>query len=323
MSASEPEVMSPETSIEPRGKRRRGLSKQEPAPLAQPEPNPLIADAMRVEGLTLAERLQLIDKVEAIYRERQEAAAERAFYAALSAFQRECPVIKKKKAVYNKDRTTIRYYYAPLGDIVKQVGPLLAKHGLSYDFSDAEVVPFEDKAGGPFLKLTTNVHHSAGHSRGFPFLALIEDNDFMNPTQQAGSSNMYAKRYGFCNAFGILTAEDDLDGNAPGMVSPASARTVRQPVSQPQARPSVQKAAAKAEGERVQISPAAEGEVAIESSTLKVLTKKMGDSAEGGISIVDFQKRFPAFQGIEDPLSRVKRSDINAVMNFLMDPVSK
>lgn len=313
----EPEVVSSETAIEPRGRKRRGISRQEPAPLAQPEPNPLIADAMRVEGLTLAERLQLIDKVEAIYRERQEAAAERAFYAALSAFQRECPVIKKKKAVYNKDRTTIRYYYAPLGDIVKQVGPLLAKHGLSYDFSDAEVVPFEEKAGGPFLKLTTNVHHSAGHSRGFPFLALIEDNDFMNPTQQAGSSNMYAKRYGFCNAFGILTAEDDLDGNAPGMVSPASARTVRQPVSQPQQKPTAKRTAeakATAPGERPQILPAPDGE-AIEASTIKVLTAKM---ESGALSGADFKKRF-GFEGIE----HVNRKDINAVLSWIADPSTR
>lgn len=163
--------------------------------------------------------MEMIDKMEELYWKRENRAAEAAFYAALSAFQSECPVIDKTKPVYNKDGRTVRYYYAPLGDIVRQVGTLLAKHGLSYDFS-AKVMPFNELEGGPYMELTCHVHHSAGHSRSFPYLSLIEDNDYMNPTQHAGSANSYAKRYGFCNAFGILTADEDNDGNGAGKDKP-------------------------------------------------------------------------------------------------------
>lgn len=325
MSANEPEVMGPEPEFKVTDKRHHGaIVKRDTTAIERAEvadANTLITQAMQIEGLTLAERLTLIDKVESIAVARQLAAAERAFYDALSAFQRECPVIQKTKAVYNKDGRTIRYHYAPLGQIVKQVGPLLAKHGLSFDFSDARVIPFDEATGGPFLELVTNVHHAEGHSRGFPFKALIENTDYMNPTQQAGSSNTYAKRYGFTNAFGILTAEEDFDGNDPQtMVTPNEARAARQPVSQPKATPTAQRAAAVSNGEKKQIRPALGKEVTIEQTTINVIIKKMGDPTEGGISIDEFKTRFPAFAEYENPIVKIKPADMNVVIGWLENP---
>lgn len=314
------EVVESETPANGNGnggkKSRKGaLVKAEPRQMA--EPNPLIGEAMRVEGLTFAERLQLIDKVEEVYWKRQRAEAESAFYAALSAFQAECPVIKKTQIVYNKDGRTIRFRFAPIGQIVKQVGEFLTKHGLSYDFSDAKVIPFAEADGGPYLELTCNVHHSGGHSRAFPFRSLIENNDFMNATQHAGSANSYAKRYAFCNAFGIMTADEDTDGISPEEARASKAE--RAPVSQPQQKPTAQKkAAAKATpaGERPQIEPGAE-DVCIEAGTLKVITGKMEHLA---LSTGDFKKRFPAFKDDAEPLASIKRTDMNVVLGWLADP---
>lgn len=306
MSVKEAEVMPNETAIAPMGRKsKRAVVKREDPGAIATDPNVLISQAMMVEGLTIQERLMLIEKVESITVERQRAAAERAFYEALSAFQRECPVIKKTKPVFNKNGGTLRYKYAPLGQIVKQVGPLLAKHGLSYDFSNATVIPFTETSGGPFLELTTNIHHEGGHSRGFPFRAVIEDTDFMNATQQAGSSNMYAKRYGFVNAFGILTADEDIDGNDPDtMITPNKARAARQPVSQPKATPTAQRAASVGNGEKPQLVPAGEGE-RIDAGTITGYTKAMERAT---LTLSDFKARFPAMQGIEqikaDPLQQ-------------------
>lgn len=321
MSANEPEVMEPEPEFKVTDRRHSAIVKRDTTAIERAETtdsNALITQAMQIEGLTLAERLMLIDKVESIAVARQLAAAERAFYDALSAFQRECPVIKKTKPVYNKDGRTVRYWYAPLGQIVKQVGPLLAEHGLSYDFSDAKVIPFEESTGGPFLELVTNVHHAEGHSRGFPFKALIEDTDYMNPTQQAGSSNTYAKRYGFTNAFGILTADADFDGNDPQtMVTPNEARAARQPVSQPKATPTAQRAAAANPNLKRLVGPAQGDEPTIEESTIKVITKKM---ESGALGIADFKARFPGFRDVENPIPMIRRTDVNAIINWLANP---
>ena len=55
-----------------------------------------------------------------------------AFRSAMTAFQAECPIIVKSKAVKNKDGKSVRYKYAPLDVIVKAVQPLLKKYGFSY-----------------------------------------------------------------------------------------------------------------------------------------------------------------------------------------------
>ena len=41
----------------------------------------------------------------------------------------------------------------------------------------------------------------------------------MSAIQRRGSSNTYAKRYAFCNGFGIMTADEDTDGNGKGTAS--------------------------------------------------------------------------------------------------------
>lgn len=328
MSAQEPEILEAEP-VEPEMKvtdRRHGAiakrGRQEIAERAAPDTNTLISQAMTMEGLSIEERLMLIDKVESITVERQRVAAERAFYDALAEFQHKCPVIKKTQPVYNKNATTVRYYYAPLGQIIKQVGPILAECGLSFDFSEATVIPFEEGKGGPFFEVTTNVHHRDGHSRGFPFRSLIESNEYMTDTQHGAEANTYAKRYGFCNAFGVVSADEDFDGNPPERITPNQGRDQRrEPVSQPKPTPTAQRAAAASADAiqklKAQIHPAVGKEPTIEQSTISVITKNMEDPAEGGISMSDFKKRFPAFVEYENPIVKIKPADMHIVMAWL------
>lgn len=285
------------------------------------EPNPLILEAIRVSGLSFIERLQLIDKVEEVYWRRQQAQAEADFYAALSAFQAECPVVDKTKPVFNKDGRTVRYFYAPLGEIVKQVGPCLTKHGLSYDFS-ASFVQFNDEDGGPFLEMICHVHHSGGHSRDFPYKSVIENNEYMNPTQHAGSANSYAKRYAFCNALGILTADEDTDGadrtgqqngnnngNGNNKGEQIADKTARRQADLAQKLGAETRPAAPTQ--RIALTPAS-AENSIEESTIKLLTSKMKNAV---LSITDFQTRF----GLSK-VEQIDKKDLNDVLKWIMDP---
>ena len=173
----------------------------------------LIAQAIEhgisVEGL---ERLLAM-------RERLKAeAAREAFFVALAAFQAECPVIPKRKvARIESAKGTYSYRYAPLGDIVGQVAALLGRHGLSYVLK----ARFE---GDPVAQVAECVvHHVGGHHESSEFRAPVDSGARMNPKQQHASALTYAKRYALCNALGILTADEDSDGDGGPPGGPFSA----------------------------------------------------------------------------------------------------
>ena len=50
-----------------------------------------------------------------------------------------------------------------------------------------------------------------GHTQRVAVRVPIDKSGYMNPTQQHGSAISYAKRYALCDAFGILTADEDDD----------------------------------------------------------------------------------------------------------------
>src|SRR3990167_4201359 len=133
--------------------------------------------------------------------------AREAFYKAMSEFQSSCPSIKKERKVRGKDGG-VRYSYASLDDIVSVVAPLLSDHGLSYG------IKADLKEG--FVIANCIVNHIAGHSETSSFAVPIEKEAFMGDAQKSGSALMYAKRYAFCNAFGIVTGDEDDDAQSLG-----------------------------------------------------------------------------------------------------------
>lgn len=134
-------------------------------------------------------------------------AARDAYYSALAAFQRECPPVQKSKTVLDK-YGKLRYRYAPLEEIVRQVGPLISAHGFSYTLDT-------EQTGPPNLQLTAicRTHHVGGHSEETRLQVPISG-EYMSAQQLVGSARTYASRYAFCNAWGIMTADEDDDGNA-------------------------------------------------------------------------------------------------------------
>lgn len=124
------------------------------------------------------------------------------FMKAMANFQKDCPVIEKKKIVNDKFGKE-RYRYASLDDIVSQVKVPLGDNSLSYSFET-------DEAEG-FLKVICVITHSLGHSKSSDFKIPIGTEAYMSDVQKYGARVTFAKRYAFTNALGIMTGDEDND----------------------------------------------------------------------------------------------------------------
>jgi len=130
--------------------------------------------------------------------------AKKQFDGAMSEFQAECPTIKKTKEVKNRQGEII-YSYAPLENIVGQVGELIKKHGFSYS-AKMRKTDFG-------VLMTIVVKHIDGHQEESEMeIPLGNKTQVMSDSQVVASASTFAKRYAFCNAFGILTGDEDNDG---------------------------------------------------------------------------------------------------------------
>jgi len=173
--------------------------------------------------------IETMEKLLAMRRELKAEAAKEAFFRDLSAFQAACPVIKKTKEVRGKDGK-IRYRYAPLDDIISQIGKILEEHGFSYTV--------QPKHNGDHMGAVCTLHHVDGHDESSEFNVPIDKEAYMNEPQKYASALTYAKRYAFCAVTGILTGEEDDDAQN---VQPVyTGEQERKPeVKQPQAQAKV------------------------------------------------------------------------------------
>lgn len=144
---------------------------------------------------------------------RQEHAAH-SFNEAMAQFQAMCPIISKTKTVNDKSGKA-RYSYAPLEAIVAQVKSPLKDCGFSYRIT-AEIVPASENGKPDWVQATCSVTHVQGHTEQSTFKVPIDKDAFMNEQQKVASALTYAKRYAFCNAFGIMTGDEDDDSQGAG-----------------------------------------------------------------------------------------------------------
>lgn len=145
--------------------------------------------------------------------------AERAFNAAIQAFQAECPPVQHDgKAAFGNTR----YTYATLARVAETIRPLMDKHGLSYGFTSSQA---QDG-----VTVTCTVSHVEGHSKSSDFTVSIDNSaKGMNIMQKAASALSYARRYALLMALGITTAEFDDDGHT--ATSPQRPRNTAKVVS--------------------------------------------------------------------------------------------
>lgn len=163
------------------------------------------AETLIAQAIDRQVPVETMEKLLAMRRELKAEKAKEEFDMALARFQKECPTIQKTKKVYEKNSTAVRYQYAPLDAIIEQTKDLLAKHGFSYSMNTIQ----DDKMLGVICKAT----HKMGHSEETKFSVPIGIESYMSDVQKYGARLTFAKRYAFCNAFGILTGDEDNDGD--------------------------------------------------------------------------------------------------------------
>jgi hypothetical protein len=117
-------------------------------------------------------------------------------YKAISAFQKEVPVIHKGTQGYS-------YSYADLPAIFEKINPLLAKHGLGFtqllNGTSLDTIVFHIESG-------ESITSSASIPQGVQLKGM---NDF----QVLGSAITYLRRYSLSAALGLIT---DVDNDAAG-----------------------------------------------------------------------------------------------------------
>lgn len=130
--------------------------------------------------------------------------ARKAFFGALAKFQSEVPEIRKSKSVAFNE---VKYNYAPLADVVRQIKDTCKECGLSYRW---EISDTKEE-----IKVTCLVTHTDGHTEQTTMTASPDDSGKKNKIQQRGSSIEYLKRYTLIGALGLSTTDSDIDGLVP------------------------------------------------------------------------------------------------------------
>lgn len=153
------------------------------------------------QAISAGTPVETMERLLAMRRELKAEKAKEEFDRAMTAFQGECPVIARRKEVATNTGAKA-YSYAPLEDIVSQTRELLQRHGFSY--------AVETYTSPETVRSVCVAKHSGGHSEQSSFeVPLGGKTAMMSNTQVVASALTFAKRYAFCNAFGILTGDAD------------------------------------------------------------------------------------------------------------------
>ena len=169
-------------------------------------PNNLLALAID-KGAGIDEITKLVELAERM----EDRQSERAYYVALSQFQKNCPEIKRnKKADFGQTtggKTGAKYSYAPLDSIVSKIKAPLADAGLSYRFEEPAL---RDNLFG----VICIVSHVGGHSTSVVMYAPADNSGGKSSIQQIGSTMTYLRRYTMTGILGITTGDEDDDGKS-------------------------------------------------------------------------------------------------------------
>lgn len=140
-------------------------------------------------------------------------AAKEAFDEDMATLQGELPTIKKTKEV-RTNAGKKAYSYAPLESIIEQTKNLIKQHNFSYMIKTETMKDEKSLIVG--VKSTCIVKHKFGHSEESQMeVPLGNKTDIMSQSQVVAAASTFSKRYAFCNAFGIMTGDEDTDGATP------------------------------------------------------------------------------------------------------------
>jgi hypothetical protein len=168
-------------------------------------PMQLLANA-QAAGASIEQMQQLMD-----LQDRFEAKeARKAYNKAIAAFRAEgIKIIKGKHVKFG----TTEYDHATLGNVVEQIVPAMAKHGISHDWKI-------DQDGQGAIKVTCRISHVDGHSETVTLQADPDTSGGKNKIQQIASTVTYLQRYTLLAGTGLATHDQDDDARTSGATDP-------------------------------------------------------------------------------------------------------
>ena len=125
--------------------------------------------------------------------------AQKAYIAAMSLFQADCPIIEKMSDGHNSR-------YANLPDTLKQIKELMKTHGFVHSWKTDQI--------NSDITVTCCVTHKGGHKEFASLSAAPDKTGNKNDVQAVGSTNTYLQRYTLFSVLGLASAEQDDDANS-------------------------------------------------------------------------------------------------------------
>ena len=111
--------------------------------------------------------------------------------------------------------------------MIPQIQPILLRHKFSFTIST--------KIENNLVESIVTLKHNAGHFETSSVAVPVDSrNPMMNEQQRFGGAITFGKRYALCNALGIMTGDEDKDGEL-SKQRPAGPATAQQPPAPPAA----------------------------------------------------------------------------------------
>lgn len=177
-------------------------------PVARTEPSVgEMLQAVIERGVT-QENVVAIERLVGLYERMQERRAEQLFAEAFVKLQAQMPKVQATRAVPDRSGG-VRYRFAPLEEIVRQIGPALKENGFTFSFSER----FD---AGRMIESCT-LMHVGGHKRTNEFSVRVGGGPpGCTETQADGAASQYARRYALCDSLGIVIEHLDEDARLEG-----------------------------------------------------------------------------------------------------------
>jgi len=183
------------------------LTIHQPEPVAPPVPT--VGEMLHavIKGGVTGESVAAVKELVGLYRDMQKDDAAKGFAVAFVALQSEMPRVQATAIIPTTDGT-VRSRFAPYEEIMRQVAPLLQKHGFTVTFT-------MDFREGRLIQ-TCTLQHIGGHEKSNSFAVRIGSGPpKSSETQADGAAATYAKRYALCSALNIVV-DVDTDARAEG-----------------------------------------------------------------------------------------------------------
>lgn len=151
---------------------------------------------------------EVIQQLLAMRGQLQRELAREAYYRDFPQMRAAIVEPEKTKPVYEKDRKTVRFKYAPLSSIQTAVNAAIEKTGNKFSYRWERIAQDKDS-----VTMRCILTHVLGHSESSEFTNFIDHSAYMNLGQKIAACRTFAKRYTVMDVTG-LEADEDTDNGA-------------------------------------------------------------------------------------------------------------